>query len=156
MHGGVVARALLWAGVDVYAFVRDPETEKAKALKRDGARLLVGNLDDRASIGRALAGKDSCYAVTTPFEGGPQQEVRQGANMIAAAEEANLPWFILASVASARDADVPHFASKAQIERALEGAGLAWTILAPSYFYENVLSLRAAVQAGSLPLALPP
>jgi uncharacterized protein YbjT (DUF2867 family) len=153
-HGGAVARALLTAGVQVYAFVRDPGSEKAQALMRKGAQLQVGDLDDPASIVRALEGKGACYAVTTPFEGGSQQEVRQGENMIAAAQKAGLSWFIFASVASARGADVPHFKSKAQIERALEQTGLAWTIVAPSYFYENVLSLSAAIEAGTLPLAL--
>jgi uncharacterized protein YbjT (DUF2867 family) len=155
-HGGAVARALLSAGAEVFAFVRDPESEKARALAREGAQLLVGDLDDRASIVRALEGKDACYTVTTPFEGGAQQEVRQGENTIAAAQEAGLPWFVFASVASARDADVPHFKSKAQIERALEETTLAWTIVAPSYFYENVLSVSAAMQEGRLPLALAP
>jgi uncharacterized protein YbjT (DUF2867 family) len=59
-------------------------------------------------------------------------------------------------VASARDANVPHFKSKAQIERALEETALPWTIVAPSYFYENVLGVSGAMQAGTLPLALPP
>ena len=58
-------------------------------------------------------------------------------------------------VASAADANVPHFRSKARIEQALRESALAWTIVAPSYFYENVLGSRDAISEGRLPLPLP-
>jgi uncharacterized protein YbjT (DUF2867 family) len=93
--------------------------------------------------------------VTTPFEGGADQETRQGENLLDAARATGLPWFIFASVASAADADVPHFSSKARIERSLQASDLAWTVIAPSYFYENVLGSRAAIAEGELTLPLP-
>jgi uncharacterized protein YbjT (DUF2867 family) len=154
-HGGAIARVLLANGISVHAFVRDPGSAKALELARAGAHLEVGDLDEPASISAALRAKHACYAVTTPFEGGAEQEFRQGQNIIAAAREAGLPWLIFASVASAQEADVPHFKSKAQIERSLQASGLAWTIVAPSYFYENVLSVRQAISEGLLQLALP-
>jgi uncharacterized protein YbjT (DUF2867 family) len=152
-QGGAIARALS-AGVPVHAFVRDPSSTRAKELSRAGAHLEVGDLEEPASIRAALRGKHACYAVTTPFEGGAEREVRQGENIIAAAREVALPWFIFASVACAHEADVPHFRSKARIERSLQASDLAWTIIAPSYFYENVLSARQAISEGLLPLAL--
>jgi uncharacterized protein YbjT (DUF2867 family) len=155
VHGGAVAGALLDAGEAVTAFVRDPRSEHALALERRGARLAVGDLDDAASVTRALAGVETAYAVTTPFAGGAEEEFRQGAQIIASATQARLPWLILASVASAAVADVPHFRSKARIERALGQSALAWTVVAPSYFYENVLGSRDAIREGRLPLALP-
>ncbi len=154
-QGGAVARVLLSAGVPVHAFVRDPSSAKALALAGEGAKLQAGDLDDPASIRSAMEGEHACYAVTTPFEGGAEREVRQGENLVAAAAAVGLPWFVFASVASAHDADVPHFTSKARIERSLQGSGLAWTIIAPSYFYENVLGERRAVAEGLLPLTLP-
>jgi hypothetical protein len=51
--------------------------------------------------------------VTTPFEAGGEEKVRPGVNIIGAAEQVRLPWLVMASVASAREADVPHFRSKA-------------------------------------------
>jgi uncharacterized protein YbjT (DUF2867 family) len=154
-HGGAVARVLLASGIPVHAFVRDPSSAKARELARAGAHLELGDLDEPENIRSALRGKHTCYAVTTPFEGGAEQEARQGENIIAAAQEAALPWFIFASVASAGVAGVPHFASKARIERSLQASGLAWTVIAPTYFYENVLSVRGAMREGVLPLALP-
>ena len=154
-QGGAVARGLLAGGVDVHAFVRDPSSSRAQALAGEGARLEVGDLDDPATIREAMRGMHTCYAVTTPFEGGNEQEVRQGEALITAAGAVALPWFILASVASADEADVPHFASKAQIERALRESALAWTVIAPTYFYDNVLGARQAIGEGRLSLALP-
>jgi uncharacterized protein YbjT (DUF2867 family) len=154
-HGGAVAGALLDAGEAVTAFVRDPRSERALALERHGARLAVGDLDDAASVTRALADVEAAYAVTTPFQGGTAEELRQGAQIIASATQARLPWLILASVASAADADVPHFRSKARIDQALRRSALAWTVVAPSCFYESVLGSRDAISEGRLPLPLP-
>jgi len=155
-HGGAVARALLGAGHSITAFVRDPRSPRALALEQDGARLAVGDLGEPSSVRRALDGMQAAYAVTTPFDGGPEEEVRQGEQIIAAATQVRLPWLMLASVASATDANVPHFRSKARIEELLKESTLAWTVVAPSYFYENVLSSAEAIREGRLPLALPP
>jgi hypothetical protein len=62
----------------------------------------------------------------------------------------------LASVAAADRADVPHFASKAQIETRLRATEVPWTVVAPSYFYENVLGARESIRRGVLSLPLPP
>jgi uncharacterized protein YbjT (DUF2867 family) len=139
----------------VTAFVRDPRSARALALERDGAQLVVGDLSDPLSVSRGLEGIHAAYAVTTPFEGGPEAEIRQGEQIIASATQVQLPWLILASVASAPNADVPHFKSKARIEELLRQSTLTWTVVAPSYFYENVLSSATAISEGRLPLALP-
>jgi uncharacterized protein YbjT (DUF2867 family) len=154
-HGGAVARGLLAGGVPVHAFVRDPTSDRALALASNGATLVVGDLDDAESIARALAGVAVAYAVTTPFERGAQEEVHQGEAIIAAAAASQLPWLIFASVAAAARAAVPHFQSKARIEERLRQSSVPWTIIAPSYFYENVLSSREAIRDGYLPLPLP-
>jgi len=73
-----------------------------------------------------------------------------------AAQESELPWLVLGSVASAARAPVPHFRSKARIEELLRDSGVPWSVVAPSYFYENVLGSREAFAAGELPIALPP
>ncbi|MEV4420771.1 NmrA/HSCARG family protein [Patulibacter sp. NPDC049589] len=154
-QGGAVARALLGAGVPVRALVRDPSSAKALALEASGARLVTGDLEDRASLVRAFAGVSAAYAVTTPFGDGADAEVRQGEAIVDAAEEAGLPWLLLASVAAADRADVPHFVSKARIEARLRASTVPWTVVAPSYFYENVLGAREPLSRGELPLAVP-
>jgi uncharacterized protein YbjT (DUF2867 family) len=51
---------------------------------------------------------------------------------------------------------VPHFASKAKIEARLAAGEVPWTVVAPSYFYENVLGAVDSIRQGVLPLPLPP
>lgn len=155
-QGGAVVRELLAGSVPVHALVRDPASARAEGLSDVGARLVEADLLDRASLARAFGEVETVYAITTPFEHGADEELKQGENIIAAARDANLRWLLLASVAAADRAPVPHFASKARIEQRLMETDIPWTVLAPSYFYENVLGARTAIRAGRLPMALPP
>jgi uncharacterized protein YbjT (DUF2867 family) len=116
-HGGAVARGLLAAGNPVNALVRDQASPRAQALAEAGIGLVTGDLLDRASLAHAFVNSAAVYAVTTPFTDGADGEVQQGENIIAAAQTAWLPWLMLASVAAADRAPVPHFRSKAQIEQ---------------------------------------
>ena len=152
-HGGAVARELIAAGHQVRTLVRHPDSARARELRDEGAVLVTGDLDDPASLTAAFGDVGAVYAVTTPFAGGPDEEQRQGYNIVAAAEQAGLPWLILASVASADRAPVPHFVSKARIEQRLRASVIPWTVIAPGYFFENVAS---AIGEETLPLPLPP
>jgi uncharacterized protein YbjT (DUF2867 family) len=154
-HGGAVAHALLARKFTVHTLVRDPNTARAQALAEAGAKLMSGDLLDEDSLARAFSEVGAVYAVTTPFEHGAEDEERQGENIINAARKAGLEWLILASVAASERAPVPHFQSKARIEKQLSETTIPWTVIAPSYFYENVLSSRESIRAGELPIALP-
>jgi uncharacterized protein YbjT (DUF2867 family) len=156
-QGGAVARALRDAGHAVRALVRDPQAARARALAAEGVRPVRGDLLDAASLAAAMAGADVTYAVTTPFGDGVQGEVRQGEAVLAAALDAGLPWLVLASVAgAAAPTAVPHFESKRRLEEALGRSGLPATVVAPTWFFENVLGHAAAIAQGRLPLALSP
>ena len=147
-QGGAIARELLAAQITVHALVRNPLSDRAQVLSAAGASLVEGDLRDTASMTRAFADVEAVYAITTPFEHGADEELKQGQNIAAAAHEAGLPWLILASVAAADRAPVPHFRSKARIEQQLMDTDIPWTVVAPSYFYENVLGARTAIPAG--------
>ena len=155
-QGGAVARELLAASFPVRALVRDPASARARALSDANASLVEADLLDKVSLARAFEEVEAVYAITTPFQHGADEELQQGENIIAAARDASLPWLILASVAAADRAPVPHFRSKARIEQQLMETAIPWTVIAPSYFYENALSERAAIREGGLPIALPP
>jgi uncharacterized protein YbjT (DUF2867 family) len=154
-QGGAVTRELLSQAVPVMALVRDPRSERARALTALGAELVVGDLNDEWSLAQAFSKVPVAYAITTPFEDGADAEVRQGDTIIRAATQAGLPWLILASVAAADRAPVPHFRSKARIEAQLRATSVPWTVVAPSYFYENVLGASQSIAEGVLPLPLP-
>ncbi|MET8330882.1 NmrA family NAD(P)-binding protein [Streptomyces sp. NPDC005181] len=156
-QGGAVVNALLHAGQRVRAVVRDPAAPRARALTDRGVAAVPGDLLDEASLAAALEGADAAFAVTTPFEDGPQAEVDQGTAILGAAARVQLPHLVLASVASAdRDTGVPHFESKQRIEALLSRSEVPWTVVAPTYFYDNMLGDRDSLLTGRLPLPLPP
>ena len=108
-HGRSVVEALLAAGRRVRALTRNPDGSLAQQLGVLGAELAQGDLLDRESLLDAMTGAIAVYAVTTPFSAGPEGELRQGEQLIAAARDTEVPWLILASVASAdRATGIPH------------------------------------------------
>ncbi|MHA5052612.1 NmrA/HSCARG family protein [Streptomyces sp. SD15] len=156
-QGGAVLRALQAGGHEVRAVVRDPDSARARAVRVRGVEVVPGDLGDASSLRAAFTGVDAAFAVTTPFEAGPQAEVEQGRAIVGAAVQAELPHLVLASVASAdRSTGVPHFDSKQRIEEILAQEGPAWTVIAPTYFFDNLLGDLQGLREGRLELPLPP
>ncbi|MGP4089933.1 NmrA family NAD(P)-binding protein [Streptomyces sp. KR55] len=156
-QGSAVVRALRRAGYRVRAVVRDPHSPRARALAAGRVDVTAGNLADASSLAAAFAGMDAAFAVTTPFEEGPQAEVQQGRAIVQAAVESQLPHLVLASVASAdQSTGIPHFESKHQIEELLVREGPPATVVAPTYFFDNLLGDLQTVASGLLELPLPP
>ncbi|MFE9426967.1 NmrA family NAD(P)-binding protein [Kitasatospora sp. NPDC006697] len=155
-QGSAVVDALLRRGEAVRAVVRDAGAPRARALAARGVEVVTGDLLDRESLAAAFRGVRAAFAVTTPFERGPAQEVAQGEAIVAAARAAGLPFLVLASVASAdRHTGIPHFESKARIEAVLADSGLPSAVVAPTYFYDNVLGSAVDIADGVMPLAVP-
>ncbi|MES4901854.1 MULTISPECIES: NmrA/HSCARG family protein [unclassified Streptomyces] len=155
-QGGAVTQALLASGQGVRAVVRDPAAPRARRLAEQGVDVVPGELSDPASLAAAFDGSSAAFAVTTPFESGTDEEVRQGRAIIEGAGRAGLAHLVLASVASAdRSTGIPHFESKARIERMLAEAELPATVVAPTYFFENTFGSLDEIAQGTLSLAVP-
>jgi uncharacterized protein YbjT (DUF2867 family) len=156
-HGRAVVEGLLAAGRAVRALTRDPAGPRAAELAELGAEPVAGDLLDADSLVAPMSGVAALYGVTTPFAAGAGDEVRQGEQLIEAARRAGVPWLVLASVASAdRGTGIPHFESKWRIEQQLHRAGLPYTVVAPTYFYENLGAPAEVVAYGELALTLDP
>jgi uncharacterized protein YbjT (DUF2867 family) len=156
-QGGAVVDALLARGARVRAMLRRPSERSARDLIARGGEVVAGSLDDRAALAVAMRGVAAAFGLTTPFEAGVDAEVDQGRAILAAAGEAQIPHLVFSSVASANQhTGVPHFDSKAIIENELATSGLAYTITAPTYFFDNALGGVDRVDAGILDLPLPP
>ncbi|WP_020495612.1 NmrA family NAD(P)-binding protein [Sciscionella marina] len=160
-QGGATARALLAAGIPVRALVRDPGTERAKAVEALGAGLVTGDLQDRDSVRRAAEGVRAVFSVQMPemsaegidFDG----EVTQGVNLIEAARAARVPQFVHTSVSGAgQHTETPGWAegrwasmeptmgAKTAIQDRVRAAGFPhWTLLKPGFFMENFLPSMA-------------
>ncbi|MGY0061905.1 NmrA/HSCARG family protein [Streptomyces sp. LZ34] len=155
-QGGAVTQALVASGQGVRAVVRDPAAPRARRLAEQGVDVVPGELSDARSLTAAFDGSSAAFAVTTPFESGTDAEVRQGQAIIEAAGRAGLAHLVLASVASAnRSTGIPHFESKARIERLLTETDLPATVIAPTYFFENALGGLDEIAQGTLSLAVP-
>jgi uncharacterized protein YbjT (DUF2867 family) len=157
-QGGAVTAALLARQARVRAMVRRPGEPSVQRLTECGVEVMVGSLDDRAALGAAMEGAAAVFALTTPFEAGVDAEVAQGRAIVAAAGDARVPHLVFSSVAGAdQHTGVPHFDSKAIIEKDWAASGLPYTITAPTYFFDNALGGEGAdrIAAGIIDLPLP-
>ena len=150
-QGGAVVHHLLKQGFRVRALTRDPQKPKAQALAEQGAEVVPGNLDDQASVERALEGTYGVFSVQNFFETGYDGEVRQGVTLADAAKAANVQHFVYSSVASAyADTGIPHFDSKWEVEEHIRAIRLPYTILRPAALMENWEAQRDQIEGGTL------
>ncbi|MGB3444714.1 MAG: NmrA family NAD(P)-binding protein [Actinophytocola sp.] len=156
-QGGATTRALRAAGVPVRALVRDPGTDRAKAVEALGVELVTGDLHDLDSVIRAAKGTHAVFSVQMPaitadgfdFAG----EVVQGRNLVAGAKAAGVPQFVHSSVTGAgQHTEAPGWAegrwasmaptlgAKSAIQDEVRAAGFpSWTLLKPGFFMANFL-----------------
>ena len=147
-QGGAVARHLLDRGRSVRALVRDPSAPAAQALRRRGAVLVAGALDDAASIRGALAGVDAAFLMLTPAgPDGVAGEERRGKHVADLVRELGIAHLVYSSVGGAeRHTGIPHFESKARIEEHIADLDIPATILRPVFLMEN-FTTTAVLQA---------
>jgi uncharacterized protein YbjT (DUF2867 family) len=155
-QGGAVVTALLESGSTVRGITRRTDSASAQRLSAAGVEVVAADLSDEASVAQAFTGVDGAYALTTPFEDGPEAEIAQGRTILDAALAARVPHLVFSSVADAdQHTGIPHFDSKAAVEVALAQSRLSYTIVGPSYFYDNMLGGLDAIKAGVFELPLP-
>ena len=155
-QGGAVVKSLLERGHEVRAVTRNTDSAKARELANIGVTLVGASLEDTAALTKALEGATSLFAMTTPFEGGPQAETRQGISVADAAKAADVH-LVFNSVGSAnRQTGVPHFDSKYEVEKYIAKIGVRATVLAPVYFMENLYFGKEQLAKGIYATPLPP
>ncbi|NBD08372.1 NmrA family NAD(P)-binding protein [Corallococcus silvisoli] len=98
-QGGATARALLAEGSSsVRVMVRNPEAPTAKALAAAGAEVVVGDLDDPASLRAACAGARAVFSMQSPTLTATgvdfSKERQQGRNLVEAALAEGIGTFV--------------------------------------------------------------
>ncbi|GAA0939322.1 hypothetical protein GCM10009560_49940 [Nonomuraea longicatena] len=139
------------------ALVRDPGTDRAKAVRALGAELVTGDLHDRDSLADAAQGARAVFSAQMPPSraGGFDfdDELRQAVNLIEAALAAGVPQFVQTSTSGAgQHVETPGWAEgrwaalepamtvKADIQNRVREAGFTrWSIIKPGFFMENFL-----------------
>lgn len=149
--GRHIVRELSERDAEVAVMTRDPGSKPAL---EDNAEYVEGELEDRDSVVRAMAGASAVYLLT-PLH---QEEAQLGRNAVQAAIDAQVERLVFQSVHRAADVPgVPHFRSKAQIAEALAATDLDWTVVAPNSFYQNDFRFQTALSAlGVYPQPLGP
>jgi uncharacterized protein YbjT (DUF2867 family) len=159
-QGGAIAHELLAKGRKIRAMTRHPEGPKAAALKRLGAEVVAGDLNDAASIERALQGAWGAFAVQNTWEAGVEGEEQQGIRFADIARKAGIHHLVYSSVQSAdRKTGIPHFDNKARVEARIRSLGFpSYAILRPVFFMENLTSpwFLPSIQGGALAVGIRP
>jgi len=157
-QGGTLAKLLLQKNHKVYALVRNIQSSAAQELKKEGADLVKGDLNNFDSLEQAANGVDSVFLMGTPAGDGPEDESRIGKMMVDIAKEKKVAHLVYSSVVNAdKNTGIPHFESKYKVEQHIKNCGIPYTIIGPTSFMENLLSYsRAGLQEGQLALPLSP
>ncbi len=127
--GSYTVQALLAAGATVRAATRDPKSARLP----EGAQAVAWSFDDPSTWGPALDGVDALYLAQPPFR---PDEAELGVAIVAAAKAAGVKRIVKLSAAGVEN--IPASGHRV-IELAIEGSGLDWVHLRPSFFHENFI-----------------
>ncbi|WP_077963920.1 NmrA/HSCARG family protein [Ensifer adhaerens] len=140
---GLVVPELARRGARVRALVRD-ETQGAVARSRGAAEVVLGDLRERRSLDRALAGAAGVFHIGPAFA---PDEAAMGVSMVEAAVRAGVRKFVFSSVIQPTHTRLKNHAAKIPVEDALYSSPLEYTILHPANFMQNLRSAWANVLA---------
>ena len=175
-QGGGLARAILAdpeSGFSVRALTRNPDSDKAQDLARLGAEVVQADIDDEASVAKALEGAYGAYLVTNFWEHlSPEREYAQARNLAQASKTAGIEHAIWSTLEDTRDSvplddermptlqehyKVPHFDGKAEADHYFLDDGVPTTFLRTTFFWENLLDSFAPQRGadGALRLTYP-
>jgi len=139
--GRAVAHALSAAGLTPVGVVRRPES--VDELAESGVTARRADLEDPEALSLAFGDVDAVYHVPPNMH---PREDQLGERVIAAAERAGVERFVLHSVLHPYVPAMPHHLRKARTELALRATGLAWSILQPASYTQNLLPFWTAAR----------
>jgi uncharacterized protein YbjT (DUF2867 family) len=176
-QGGGLVRAILTdpsGGFGVRALTRDPGSDKAKELARLGAEVVAADIDDAASLARALQGAHGAYFVTFFWAHfSPEKEIAEVKTMAQAAKAAGIRHAIWSTLEDTRQwvplsddrmptlmgqYKVPHFDAKGASNRFFTEQGVPTTFLLTSFYWDNLIHFGMGPKPGpdgTLALTLP-
>jgi len=138
--GQHVVAALLARGARVRAWVHRPQQTARGA---HAIRWIVGDVLDAGLWTQALAGVDAVYHIPPNMFSG---EEALGELAIGAAERAGVERFVYHSVLHPQVEAMPHHWRKMRVEERLLASGLAYTILQPAAYMQNLAAAWPAMR----------
>jgi uncharacterized protein YbjT (DUF2867 family) len=156
-QGGAVLRHLRKKGFSVRALTRDPDKPEARSLVGSGTEVVRGDLNDPATLTRALDSVYGVFSMQAVNFADLESEVRQGTNLATAASRSSVSHFIYSSAVGAdKNTGLPHFDSKFRIEEHIRSSGIPYTILRPGFFMENWLGMKDQLEKGVIAYPMRP
>ncbi|KAI4736125.1 NAD(P)-binding protein [Aureobasidium sp. EXF-12298] len=143
----ILADSQLSSKFKIRGITRDVSKPAAKALADQGVELATADMNDKASIAKAIKGSHTVFLVTNYWESAnPDVERSQGINVADTAKEEGVQHLIFSSLINVTEATggklqhVPHFDSKNDIEKHIRNTGVPCTFMLPGYFMSNFSS----------------
>jgi uncharacterized protein YbjT (DUF2867 family) len=134
--GRAVLRALIAKGEMVRALLHRPE--HVQSVQGLGAQeVVVADMRDRDAMEHAARGIRAIYHICSNMN---PDEIAIGQAVIGAARSAGVEHLVYHSVLHAQTETMPHHWNKLRVEEKLFESGLAWTILQPAAYMQNVLA----------------
>jgi uncharacterized protein YbjT (DUF2867 family) len=137
--GSLLVPALLKADVDVRIFARNEA--KAKPFKELGAEVVIGDLDEPATILPAVKDVDKIYLIT--WNG--KTQLKQAENVINAAKYEGISHLIRHSMWGSEKSRI--IKQGYEIEEMVKSSGLQWTLLKPTFFMQNTMMAAQTISS---------
>ncbi len=166
-QGGGLAKAILQDPNGEFAvrvITRNVESDKAKELAAMGAEVVSADVDDKASMVRALQGAYGAFFVTFFWSHfSPETEGKHAKDMADAAKEAGIQHAIWSTLEDTRrwvplddnrmptlqgKYKVPHFDGKGESDHYFTDAGVPTTFMLASYYWDNLIHFGMGPKKG--------
>ncbi len=166
-QGGGLIKAILEdpnSGFVARAITRDVNSEKAKALAKQGAQVVAANVDDGESLKKAFAGAYGAFCVTFFWDHfSPEKEAAQAKLIAEAAKAAGVQHVIWSTLEDTRKwiplsdnrmptlkdkYKVPHFDAKGESDDIFRKLGVPTTFLLTSFYYDNFIFFGSGPKKG--------
>jgi len=164
-QGGGLVRAILAdrsAQFTARAITRNPDAEKAQALRNAGVEVVAGDADKPETLGKAFAGAYGAFLVTNYWEHfSPERELTQARNMAQAVKSARVKHVIWSTLEDTRKwvplsdnrmptlmgkYKVPHFDAKGEADQIFRDLGVPTTWLLTSFYWDNLIYFGSGPQ----------
>jgi uncharacterized protein YbjT (DUF2867 family) len=133
--GQAVIKALHARSVAVRAWVRHEE-QATEIASLGVADVVVGDLLDTQALHAAIRDIQAAYLIAPNVH---PEELAIGQNLIAAAQANNVEHIVYHSVLHPQVEAMPHHWAKLRVEEALFASGIAFTILQPGAYMQNII-----------------
>ena len=176
-QGGGLARSILadpGGPFAVRAVTRNAGSDAAKALAAAGAEVVAADVDDAASVARALEGAHGAFFVTFFWAHfSPEKEMAEARLMAEAAHRTGIEHAVWSTLEDSRrfiplsddrmptlggKYKVPHFDGKGEADQYFRDAGVPTTFLLTSFYWDNLIHFGMQPKRGAdgvLGLVLP-